>query len=163
MKIGKAKPPGIAGYAPPRKNGEPKPEGYKMGRPTNYRPEYCQSVVEYFSAAESWNQRTSDKGTAQILPVSKLPTFERWAAGIGVSIETCDRWRANNPEFMEAWTIAKSLQKAFLMELGAAGVGNHVLALMLRTNHGMKDEPEDKNDKPVEIRIVNATRPADAE
>lgn len=40
--------------------------------------------------------------------------------------------------------MASNLQKAFLLELGAAGVANHVTALMLRTNHGMKDEEKDK-------------------
>ena len=51
MKIGKAKPKGIAGVTPARKAGDKeKPEGYVFGRPTNYRPEYCQSIIEYFAA-----------------------------------------------------------------------------------------------------------------
>lgn len=143
MKIGKAKPKGVAGYTPPRKRGDKdKPATYTFGRPSNYRPEYCQAIVEYFSIPVSWEKHVTEKGAAQILPMNKLPTFERWAADMGVGEKTLHDWCAKYPEFAEAYASAKSLQKAFLMELGAAGVGNHTLALMLRTNHGMKEEKE---------------------
>lgn len=156
MKIGKAKPKGIAGYPPPRKKGDPKEEGYVYGKPKTYRKEYCQSIVEYFRAADSWEINYDLKQSGKVLPKSKLPTFERYAADLGISIPTLYLWRTTYPEFAEAYAIAKDLQKAFLMELGAAGVGNHTLALMLRTNHGMKDAPEegDGEDGPIQRVVV---------
>lgn len=161
MKIGKAKPKGVAGYTPLRKTGDKdRLPGYVTGRPTSYRQEYCQSIVDYFMAADSWEINMDLKQSAKVIPKSKLPTFERYAAELGVTYRTLDNWCDLHPEFKEAFEIAKSLQKAFLMELGAAGVGNHTLALMLRTNHGMKDAPEDdEDDKPLEIRIVKAVKP----
>lgn len=161
MKIGKAKPPGIAGYTPIRKKGDPTPEGHPWKKPTLYREEYCQSLVEYFSQAISWEINYDLKNSGKVLPHSKLPTLERWCHQIGISVSTArERWCVNHPEFKEAYDTAQSLQKAFLLELGAAGVANHVTALMLRTNHGMKDEEKDKDDdKPLEIRIVKAVKP----
>ena len=160
MKIGKARPPAVAGTTPRRKRGDPMPEGYVFGAPTTYRPEYCQAIIKYFGGADSWDINTDAKGSSKAIPSSKLPTFERWAAEMGVGQRTLLDWRDRYPEFADAYETAKSLQKAFLMELGAAGVGGHTLALMLRTNHGMKDAPEENDDnKPLEIRIVKAVKP----
>jgi len=157
MKIGKAKPAGIAGVLPARKKGDPEREpGFVTGCPTKYRPEYCRAIVVYFAEADSWEINMDMKGSAKPVPHSKLPTFERFAAGIGVSMDALENWREKYPEFREAFYTAKSLQKAFLMELGAAGVGNHTLALILRTHHGMKDEKEEKSggDEPIQKVVV---------
>lgn len=156
MKIGKAKPKGVAGYEPVRKAGDPPPAGYVSGRPTHYRPEYCQSVVEYFSSADSWEINYDLKNSGKVLPHSKLPTFERWALSIGTTHKALPGWADRFPEFAEALEVAKGLQKAFLLELGAAGIGNHITALMLRTNHGMKDEPKenDGDDGPIQKVVV---------
>ncbi len=93
MKIGKAKEPGIAGVTTARKKGDPKPPGYVFGQPTKYRPEYCQAIVTYFSNPESWDINTDMKGSAKAIPKSKLPTFERFAAGIGVSTRALEDGR----------------------------------------------------------------------
>lgn len=164
MKIGKAKPKGVAGYTPPRKRGDKdKPATYTFGRPSNYRPEYCQALLQYFSAADSWEMYNANKtSTAQIVPSSKLPTFERWAAALGVGQRTLGEWCVKYPEFAEAYAIAKDLQKSFLMELGAAGVGNQTIQLMLRTNHGMKEEKEEpQGDEPIQrvvVEVVGASK-----
>jgi len=163
MKIGKAKPKGIAGYTPARKKGDPLPPGHGFRSPSSYREEYCDSIIEYFSSAESWQISYDAKASAKVMPVTKLPTFERWAAGIGVDMSTLYLWCGKHPDFKRAYGIAKDLQKAFLLELGAAGVANHVTALMLRTNHGMKDESEDKKeqDGPIQrvvVEVVGASQ-----
>lgn len=165
MKIGKAKEPGIAGYSPPRTYLDPRPEGLGPGRPTNYRPEYCQSIVEYFASADSWEINYDLKNSGKVLPKSKLPTLERWAYLMGVGVTTVRQsWPAKHPEFAQALETAQSLQKAFLLELGAAGVANHVTALMLRTHHGMKDEKESDEDRKddtiqrVVVEVVGASQ-----
>ena len=68
MKIGKAKEPGIAGATPARKKGDPKPPGYVFGKPTSYRPEYCQAIVTYFSNPESWEINEDFKGGKKPIP-----------------------------------------------------------------------------------------------
>lgn len=163
MKIGPAKDKGIAGVKPARKKGDKeRPNGYVRGRPASYRPEYCDSLIEYFATADSWEINYDAKNSGKVLPHSKLPTMERWCHQIGVTTECFRLWVEKYPELKSAYETAKGLQKAFLLELGAAGIGNHITALMLRTNHGMKDEPEETNEiKPLEIRIVKARRPDD--
>lgn len=160
MKIGKPKEPGIAGKRPVRRRGDPKPEGYVFGAPTKYREEYCQALIEYFQAPTSWDIYKDAKGTAKALPVGKLPTFERFAASLGVHRETMINWTKQHPEFAVAYDIAASLQKAFLMELSAAGIGSNNMGLILKVNHGMVEPKEEEHDdKPLEIRIVKAVKP----
>ncbi len=135
---------GIPGVTPPRRKGDPLPEGHTHGKPSSYRDEYAPALIKYFSKPASWKIHITTKtGAAQAVPVDSLPTFERFSADLGVHVSTLILWADTHPEFKQAYGIAKSLQKAFLMELGAAGVGNHITSLMLRTNHGMR-EPKDE-------------------
>ncbi len=162
MKIGKAKPKGVAGVTPARKTGDKeKPVDYPgNGRPTNYRPEYCQSIIEYFAAPESWEINTDAKGSAKAIPKSKIPTIERWCYSIGVHSRTLDDWQARYPEFRDAYQTARGLQQAFVIELGAAGIGTSLLGAFMQVKHDWKveKEPEEEN-KPLEIRIVKAVKP----
>ncbi len=162
MKIGKAKPKGIAGVTPARKTGDKeKPVDYPgNGRPTNYRPEYCQSIIEYFAHPVSWEINTDAKGSAKAVPKSKIPTIERWCYSIGVHSRTLDDWQARYPEFRDAYQTARGLQQAFVIELGAAGIGTSLLGAFMQVKHDWKveKEPEEEN-KPLEIRIVKAVKP----
>lgn len=163
MKIGKAKEPGIAGVTTARKKGDPKPPGYVFGQPTKYRPEYCQAIVTYFSNPSSWVPHENLKGEVKVALVNKLPTFERFAAGIGVSSRALEDWRDKHEEFGAAYRIASGLQKAFLMELSAAGVGTGAVALMLQVNHKMrldKDEENPGNEtiQKVVVEVVGASQ-----
>lgn len=144
MKIGKPKPPGLAGVTPIRKRGDPKPEGYVAGAPTLYRPEYCAALIKYASSADSWGMHYNDRGGAQVLPQSKIPTIERFADGLGVSTMTLYRWSEKYPEFKEAMARAKAAQFAFLVELVASGVGGNGCMSLLRCVHGLV-EPKQEN------------------
>lgn len=165
MKIGKAKAPGIAGYKPPRKADDPeRPDDYAgEGAPSKYRPEYCQSIVEYFSLPVSWVPHQTKNMEMKVAIVDKLPTFERYAANLGVTYRTLDFWQDAHPDFKEAYAIAKSLQKAFILELSAAGVGNNNMALLLKVGHGMR-EPKEETDtdnttiQKVLVEVVGASQ-----
>jgi hypothetical protein len=161
MKIGKAKPKGVAGVTPARKTGDKeKPEGYVFGRPTNYRPEYCQAIVDYFAHPDSWEINTDLKGSSKPIPKSKIPTIERWCHSIGVHSRTLDDWQKRYPEFRDAYQTARELQQAFVIELSAAGIGNGLLSAFMQVRHGWKVEKEvEEEAKPLEIRIVKAVKP----
>jgi hypothetical protein len=133
----KPKPKHLRGVPPKRKKGERFPHDIGSNdKPTDYRPEYCGALLRYFSEPASWIIHYTDKGTAQVIPQSKLPTFERFAASIGVNRDTLRNWREHWPEWDRAYADAESLQKAFLMELSAAGVGGNGAAFILKCNHG---------------------------
>lgn len=161
MKIGKAKPKGVAGVTPARKTGDKeKPEGYVFGRPTNYRPEYCQAIIDYFADPTSWVINTDAKGSSKAIPSSKIPTIARWCHGIGVSTRTLDDWQSRYPEFSEAYQMARELQQSFVIELGAAGIGTSLLGAFMQVKHDWKVEKEVEEEvKPLEIRIVKAVKP----
>lgn len=159
MTTKKSTAPGLEGVPMARKKGDPKPEGYVYGKPTSYRPEYCEAIVNYFLKPGSWDLNVDAKGGAKAVPMDKLPTFERFAAGIGVTTRALEHWRDDRPEFAEAYAIASGLQKSFLMELSAAGIGTGAVSLMLQINHKMRVEKDDEDaSKPLEIRIVKAVR-----
>lgn len=144
MKIGKPKPPGLAGVTPIRQTGDPTHEGALPGRPTSYRPEYCSALIKYFCSADSWGTHYNDRGGAQILPQSKIPTLQRFAVGLGVTTMTLYRWAEKYPEFEEAMAIAKEAQFAFSAELTAAGIGGAGLMTFFRCVHGLV-EPKQEN------------------
>lgn len=160
MKIGKAKPKGIAGYTPPRKKGDPKRSDYTWGYPTKYREEYCQSIVEYFDR-DPWHIVTDMKGTPKVMPKDNVPTFGRWCRSLGISSKTASLWADKYPEFAAAYAEAKELQKSFLIEAGLTHGSGGFAMFMLKCTHGMvepKAEQEEEN-KPIEIRIVKAVKP----
>lgn len=142
MKIGKPKHqpkprPVIEGVTPIRQTGDPTPKGAGCGRPTAYRPEYCDALRAYFKSPESWRVNETNAGAAQVLSSDKIPTIQRFGVNLGVSDSTLYNWAKKHPDFAEAMAFASSAQKAFLMELGAAGVASPFIMFMLRCSHGM--------------------------
>ena len=164
MKIGKAKPKGVAGVTPARKTGDKeKPVGYKFGRPTNYRPEYCQAIVDYFADPESWEINTDMKGSSKAIPSGKMPTVARWCHQIGVSTRVLDDWQRRYPEFAEAYQMARELQQSFAIELAGAGIGTSLLNLFMQDRHGWKaarEEAEHSNEpiQKVVVEVVSADK-----
>lgn len=71
------------------------------GRPTLYRPEYCERVMELGREGKSKAQ---------------------WAADIGVSRQTLDTWGATHPEFLDALTHATDLQLAWWESKAQEGI-----------------------------------------
>lgn len=68
------------------------------GRPTGYRPEYCERVIELGRTGAS---------------------VVEMAAEIGVARATLEaNWTANHPEFLEAFTQAKQLSQVWWERMG---------------------------------------------
>ena len=83
-----------------------------VGRPTKYKQEYCDMVIEHMSEGAS------------------LTSF---AASIDVSRSTIDNWMSENPEFLEAVKIAKAKCGQWWEQLGRSnaitGQGNATLVI----------------------------------
>lgn len=71
------------------------------GRPSDYKPEYCEQVVDLGKAGKS---------VAQM------------CAHFDISRQTIDNWAEAHPEFLEALSRAKVHMQAKLEELGFAGL-----------------------------------------
>jgi hypothetical protein len=76
----------------------------KMGRPTNYRPEYCQRVVDL-----------GDQGYSLAMIIADIGAGSR---------ETIDNWKKAHPEFLDSMTRARDLALAWWERKGLENAGN---------------------------------------
>lgn len=158
LNIGKARPPGLAGYAPRRKHGDMAdvlPSYPGIGQPSDYRPEYCQAITEFFTR-DPWEVRETEKGAYQLLPKDKMPTAIRWVRLMKMSITTFHKWVRDYPEFAEAYAICQELQKAYILEAGGHTMQGNFAQFMLKVNHGMRDDipPENDEDDDTDVDFV---------
>lgn len=78
-----------------------KPEGYVFGRPTKYRPEFCEKVVEW----------------------GKLGKSRAWIASeLDVAKATLQNWEAEHPDFLAAMTRAMTHSQRWWEDKGQGGV-----------------------------------------
>lgn len=103
-----------------------------VGRPSAFKEEYADQLLEYFNK-EAFERKPlldkegNEKGS-EIVPV-KFPTLARFAGIIGVTRDTLYEWATakneNNslkhPEFSYAYKKAKEYQEAILVEGALAG------------------------------------------
>ena len=71
------------------------------GRPTDYKPEYCEQLIRH---------------------MSKGFPYETFAGEIGVCRKTIYNWEEDHPEFLYAKNIGKEQSYAALMKLGMGGM-----------------------------------------
>lgn len=71
------------------------------GRPTDYKPEYCEAVIKLGKEGKSH---------AQI------------AAALGHSRQSLHNWAAQHPEFLDAITHARDLSQAWWEDQGQLGI-----------------------------------------
>lgn len=104
----------------------------KVGRPTKYKPTYCQALIDFFDI-EPWEEREIPhyKGgevtwtDIKVLPV-RMPTLRGFAKHMGVGISTVYRWLdeqdgAYQSAFRDAFTCASAIRKDWLIDVGLSG------------------------------------------
>jgi hypothetical protein len=123
-----------------------------VGAPTDYKPEYCQMLVDYFSVEPIEKGKIITSGKNYSREEDKIlfhdfPTFEGFAFTVGVLTQTLEQWAKKYKEFSEAYACAKQLQKKALYRGGLSGVYNsNVVALIASHEHKihLRQEIEDK-------------------
>ncbi len=100
----------------------------KRGRPSRYRREFAQQLVDYFSAPAQRVARKIEKypdgalkSSAPVALTTPFPTFEAFAAAIGVARSTLYAWETDHPTFAEACRRAREQQIRFIVENGLNG------------------------------------------
>jgi hypothetical protein len=106
------------------------------GRPTAYRPEYAEQLIEYFSVKPcAFEERENSKGEIQRITIpASLPTMAGFACKIGVHRETILNWSKNHPEFFDALKLAKEYQEHILIENGLMGGYDKTFAIFTAKN-----------------------------
>lgn len=94
-----------------------------LGRPSSYRVEYAQQLIDYFEAAAMDTPLAEDE-------IRLFPTLARFATFCGVDQNTLRNWADAkdmddtplHPEFFRAYYAVKAYQEAYLAEGYAAGI-----------------------------------------
>lgn len=89
------------------KNKNPVPSSPLMGRPTKYRPEYCEMLIKHQMQGLSFKSFA-----AVIFNHSQEP----------VSVETMNQWAASHPEFSAAKEAGAAQERLALERLGLTGM-----------------------------------------
>ena len=134
------------------------------GRPTKYRPEYCEEIIEYFERPpqrieykREYNHDGSIKKEEPITLGAEFPSLAGFAAKIGVDKLTLLRWKDEHKEFCSAYTRAKEIQENIWLINGMGGQYNSQFAQFFGKNClGYKDKQDITidQDKPFEVKIT---------
>ena len=111
----------------------------KMGRPTKYRPEMCQQVVELMREG------------ASLCEV---------AVNIGITEDTLHRWKKTNQEFSESIKIGLELSKAWWLSQGRVNLENKdfnatLFYMNMKNRHGWADKVEKQDNHSITIAWAN--------
>ena len=120
------------------------------GRPTKYKPEYCEEIEKFFNVEPYYDKPIEHYGKDGEVKwedfkrvANKLPTFKGFAQHIGVNTDTIVEWEKKYKDFSVAYTRAKEHQKYFLIENGLNGCYNPAFAIFVCKNiTDMKDKQE---------------------
>ena len=108
------------------------------GRPTLYRPEHCQKIIEYFSIPPYKYNKISKTFEAND------PLFlSAFARSIGVTHDSLLEWAKVHPEFSLALKQAKELQEQFFVTNAVKGYYAQPMSIFaLKNMCGWRDKTE---------------------
>ena len=122
------------------------PSKVHSGRPTLYRPEYCEQIIDFFRS-HPLTKPIDDGGDSLKRSVQAVcgtvPTFQRFADSIDVDITTLTEWRRRHLAFSIAYARAKTIQEDFFTQGLSQGIMNPTGAIFVAKNIlGWKDKTE---------------------
>jgi hypothetical protein len=126
-----------------------RPAKRRVGRPSRYRPEYCEAILAHFHVELERSvevTRLGDDGTPVTVTetvANPFPTFARFASEVGVTRETLRNWCAAHDDFAFAHERARDLQTDLLIKGGLHRVYPANFAILaLKNLAGWRDRPE---------------------
>lgn len=112
------------------------------GRPTAYKPEYCDLIIAHFDK-EPFTTNFDEASGKTYRSAILLPTLTNFARTIGVSRATIYNWAEEHPEFLDAIKRAQELQEEVLMQNGLFGAYDKTFAIFTAKNIcGWKDKQD---------------------
>lgn len=119
-----------------------------MKKKFRYKREYAKSILKFFNVEHTVEKYevTTDKNGEKIKTVEKpnmLPTFEKFAVSIGVTVDKILLWEKMYPDFKIACEQCRSLQKDMINDLAMRGYYNPTYTIFVAKNlTDMKDKQE---------------------
>ena len=113
-----------------------------------YQPEYADKLLEFFGQpatrvefTEIYNGKGQVVKRTPVVVPNEYPTFEAFAASLGVCVNTLKNWCEESRRFANAYTRAKEMQKGKLITNTLGGMYNPMFAKFEAVNnHGMSDK-----------------------
>lgn len=121
-----------------------------MGRPSKYKKEYCQMMIDFFSVPpmkkkidRTYYQNGKIKSSKEVYVPAEFPTLQKFRTMINVNVDTLYEWSKKHKEFSEALTHARDLQDNILVVNAMNGGYNGQFAQFFAKNRlGYKDKVE---------------------
>lgn len=112
------------------------------GRPSKYKPEYTEELLEYFSDHPySVKTKRVAVGDGEFATVDQevpndFPTLAGFAIKIGVHRDTLHEWSecGHYPEFSDAYKRVKDFQERYLLVNGLKGIINSAFGIFAMKN-----------------------------
>ena len=117
-----------------------------MGRPTKYRKEYCDQIVEFFDVDDT--EIIGDEERA-----ARLPTFAGFARKLLVPRTRLHEWAKKHPEFQDAMNICKTIQEDIMVNNGIRGFFSSGFAQLAMKNMNTWRDKQDVQEKSESISI----------
>jgi len=130
------------------------------GRPTKYRPEFCQMLVDYFDvpAITEKEIKTTDKFGNEKIRIKEVitepVTLYGFAASIGVGKEAIIDWCGKFPEFSDSMSKAKAKYAQLLIQnslMGRYHAG--ITTLMIKNIFGWAEKSESNENVTQTIKL----------
>ena len=115
-----------------------------------YKPEYADKLIEYFSQpatrveyAKKFDKDGNVVGETPVVLPNDYPTFEGFAASIGVHTDTLRNWCETSRRFRYCYVRAREMQKGKLITNTLSGFYNPQFAKFEAiNNHGMTEKTQ---------------------
>jgi hypothetical protein len=111
-----------------------------FGRPSKYRPKYCQMITEYFDrehtieVEETHTNRKGETWSCYKLRANAVPTLYGFSASIFVPVKTLWQWKDKFQDFGNAYSHAQALQLDHLNAVTGLGLYNANWAVFMAKN-----------------------------
>lgn len=139
----------------------------QMGRPSTYKPEYAQMLIEYFDVPpvreipETWyNPDGSVKRESMKLVANPPAHIGGFARKLGVSKMAVYEWARKYPDFGYAMIHARDMRRAMIIDNALAGLYNPLFAKLAAANlFGWHDRQDVNHTGEVKSVIVRYHKP----
>lgn len=119
---------------------------------SGYKEEYCNAIREFFSAVspgveykETFYSDGELKSREPVTITPILPTFELFAAKLGVSTTELTKWELEHESFARACDVARSVQLGMLKAYGLLKQYDASLVkFLLAGEYGMEQKTSEK-------------------
>ncbi len=128
---------------------------------SKYKSDYVEMLYEYFNRAAvtveehtEYNDRGQVVGVERLVIPAEYPTFEGFAAKIGVTSLTLRHWCEEHDRFNACYAWAREKQRELLMVNGIGGRYNANFAKFVAINcHGMQEKIVSEGSGTVSVQL----------